>query len=180
MANRVIRSRSFASRGSQRRATEWGIFANTALATVAGASDVLLATFSQATLAPVTPGTIVRVRGSVLFLSDQTASDESQFGAIAIGVVSDRAAAAGVASVPVPSATGWGDDVFFMTMALQNQGSNQTGTNARQQVIAQQFDSKAMRKLNDGDALAITCSNWGAGGLNVAISFRILFKKGRS
>ena len=164
-----------------RRATEWGVFADTALSTVPAASDVQLASFSQATLAPVTPGTVVRVRGSVIWLSDQGAADESQLGAIAIGVVSERASAAGVASIPVPSATGWGDDLFFMTMALQNQGANTApGTAAHQQIIAREFDSKAMRKLNDGDALAITCSNWGATGANVAISFRILFKKGRS
>ena len=177
MARISNRSRSF--RSGIRRSTEWGTFAQTAAVTVPAASDVLVATFPAATLAPVTPGTIVRVRGTVLWNSDQVAANEVQFGAFAIGVVGDPAATAGVASVPVPSVVGWGDDLFFMTMALQNIGASGI-TVTRQNILAIEFDSKAMRKINDGEALAVTASNWGATGAEIAVSFRILFKKGRS
>ncbi len=160
-----------------RRPTEWGSLSSTAITSVAGASSAVLASFSAATLAGVVPGTIVRIRGSVLWKSDQAAADEVQFGAVATSVVSEIARAA--SSVPVPSVNQWTDDQFFWTMALQNTGMAGVAA-GRQHVEAIQFDNRAMRKLDDGDGIVVTCGNWGANGIDVAVSFRILFMKGRS
>ncbi len=182
MADRLIRSRSFVGRrGGIRRSTEWGVFAQTSIATIASGGNLLIASFSAATLAAVTPGTITRVRGSILWHSDQAAADEIQFGAIGMSVVSEAASVAGITSVPFPDAAtgGWGDDKFFMTQAMQNTGMAGIAA-GKQQIIATPFDSRAQRKLDDGDAIVVTASSWGGGGVSVAVSFRILFKKGRS
>ncbi len=176
------RSHSFVGRRSGiRRSTEWGIFQSTATTVIVGAANVLVGSFTAATLAPVVPGTIVRIRGSVLWRSDQAAADEVQLGAFGIAVVSERARATGVAALPIPDAAagGWGDDLWIHTQALQNSGMAGIAA-GRQHIEAIQFDSKGMRKLNDGEAIVVVGSNWGATGAEIMVSFRMLFKKGRS
>jgi len=162
-----------------RRSTEWGVFSPTGFTNIPAGASVLVGSFSGATLASVVPGTIVRVRGSLLWQSDQVAADEDQIGAVGLSVVSENARVAGIASVPQPTPVGWGDDKFFMTLAMQNSGIGGIAA-GRQHIQQQDFDSKAMRKLNDGDGIAIVASNWGAHGANLVFAFRILFMKGRS
>ncbi len=115
MARRGISPSAFTTfRRQSPRVNNWGLAVSAAAYTnVPAASAVLLVRFSAAALANVSPGTIVRTRGVISILSDQEAAIESFFGAFAIGIVSDRSAAAGVGSLPIPI-TSINDDRWFV------------------------------------------------------------------
>ncbi len=69
--------------------------------------------------------------------------------------MSDRAIAAGVASIPGP-VTDANDDAWFMWQPFVAQGSSPT---TRQQGTIHDFDSKAMRKILDGFNVAFVVEN---------------------
>ncbi len=166
-------------RQGQRRATEWGASSTPTVTTNLAANTVLLhQSFTQALLAEVTPATIVRVRGELWVKSDQVAATRTPFGAVGFAVVSEQARAAGVASVPDPSTDAlsdlwflhqfWATDFTFITAAGFQGGSTFTRYT---------FDSKAMRKIVDGNAIVIVIANSAAaGGIDFVMNFRVLFK----
>ena len=177
MANRVNRG-SFGRGRGVRRAVDWSAsFTATTFTSIAGATKVLLVSFSAAALASITPGTIVRTRGLMSVASDQGAASEFQIGAMGIGLFNDVARALGPTGLPGPS-TNANDDRWFVHQFFGNSffrsASGLDGQFATQYVI----DSKAMRKIDDSDGLCLMIENAGAFGIDVTVQVRFLIKAG--
>jgi len=121
--------------------------------------------------------TIVRTRGLLSVVSDQTIAGEFPFGAMGMAIVSEQARAAGAASIPDPYTDsqwdGWFVHQFFQTSCL-------VGTNIGFDASAGyqfEFDSKAMRKVADNEALVVMMTNASAtDGLLYMLDFRQLYK----
>ncbi len=176
MANlRVARRSGLVLRGGQqRRNTAWVASVDSTALTALGAGLALL---DQAfgNIATLRPFTVVRVRGLVFIDSDQTAALEAQLGALGFLIAQDQAIAAGVASLPTPI-TEEGSDLWFVhqffasATSLGNGNGNLRGTSV-------EFDSKAMRKVEEGDQVAVLIENADAAtGFSFWLKFRMLIK----
>ncbi len=171
MADR-FRGRPAVRGRAPRRATQWiQSVASTGFTGLAANSVVLNQTFPI-----LEPQTIVRTRGSIWIESDQEAADEEPMGAVGLLVASDQAIAAGVASLPDPiseAASGlWFVWLPFATVIIAVGGA----AGARQ---GWEFpiDSKAMRKVSDGQTIGVVVVNSSAlHGLEFMIQFRMLTK----
>jgi len=87
-------------------------------------------------------------------------------GDLGFAVVSDQAVAVGVTAVPTPF-TDKGSDLFFVYQQLVGRVGTGTGV-AAAGVITEigrfvEYDSKAMRKVNEGQDVVITVENEIAG-----------------
>ena len=168
-------ARSFRRGGRTiRRESLWiGIgAANTNLA--AANSAVLTNSFNAAALA-LRPFTIVRTRGVWMIRNDQTAATELQQAALAMAVVSDVSVSIGISAVPTGFAD-IGSDLFFVyeQQAQEFVVNSAVGTEVYTGV---QYDSKAMRKVEDGQDLAVTLEASAiSAGVNVLHSGRMLIK----
>ena len=172
MANNRGRSRVLQSvvRGP-RRATEWISSAIVSdFATLAAAASVL-----HQSLAFLEPATVVRTRGTLWVESDQVAATEFPFGAMGMVVVKNAAAAAGVASVPTP-VTEQNDDGWFVWTPFASAFKFVTASGFSPQGWSRfDFDSKAQRKVVDGDTIVVVLENSsGTDGLHFLIQFRML------
>ena len=162
--------------GVQRRQTQWVGVTETST-TLAAANSSALISLGNAALLADTPFTIVRTRLTWYVRSDQTAALEGYQTAIGMGVFSDAAIQVGVASLPTPF-TDLGSDAWLMheTIAgvfifISGVGIDPVGG------ILRQLDSKAMRKVEDGDNIAIVGENSGnAFGSVGQLSGRFLIK----
>lgn len=164
--------RTVVVRGGPRRSTLWLGFAPdttvTALAANASAIDQFF-TFSESS-------TIVRTRGTLWIGSDQESNDEIAFGALGMGVVSTPAFTAGVALVPTPS-TEMEDDLWFQWLPWFTNLLFSDATGFQANLFSRyDFDSKAMRKVHNGDTLVVVLENDIAVGVNFMIMFRMLLK----
>ena len=175
MARRTIGS-NFRRGNVQRRESLW-IF-GTPIDTVLSAASTaaLISTLNAAALA-LRPFTVVRTRGTFWLRSDQSATSEDFQASLGMAVVSDQAAAIGVTAVPTPEADR-GSDLWFVYETAQ-QGFTRfdaTGTTAFEGATVN-FDSKAMRKVNgDQDiAVAIETSAISLGAVAM-VAFRMLIK----
>ncbi len=115
--------------------------------------------------------TIRRTRGAVSCASDQTSAIEDQIGALGMVVVTDIAITQGVASLPGPVTEQNDDDWFVwepiigLAASVPHPGE---GGSFR-------FDSKAMRRLPDGNSVAVILENAsGAHVMEVAWAFSML------
>ena len=136
-----------------------------------GVSSALIASLNAAALA-LRPFTIVRTHITFFQESDQAAAIEQQFSAFGMTIVSDQAVAAGVASIPTPGtdqASDWFIHSWQMTEA-------QTLTDRTTPSVQFQIDSKAMRKVDSGQDLAIMMENVVAAGVRLTAAGRILVK----
>ena len=175
MARRQLVVRGGVSRGVRRK-TQWGSSADVTASIAIGPQVALLTQdLSGAALASVVPATIVRTRGELWVRSDQVAAVEEPFGALGFSVVTEAARAVGVAAVPIPI-TDEGADVFFVHQFWQC-GAVETGAVQEAPWSRYSFDSKAMRKITDGEAVVVTMENASAVGLaDFILKFRMLFK----
>jgi len=161
-------------RSGTRRSTEWFASADiTGTASLGVGTKILNQSLTTAELAKL-PFTVVRVRGEVLVISDQIAAQEEGLMGLGFGVFSDTAVAAGVASLPDPI-TNESDDLWFVHKFVFNLitasglGGNIGGI--------QSFDSKAMRKVEEGSDIAVVVSNAsGVFALEFWLKFRMLVK----
>jgi len=144
---------AFAPRQRKRAAPAWGFVGSIAAASIAPATKVLLGSFVLSN--PPLGETVLRTRAQFHIRSDQSAVVEDQIGAFGLIVVTDIALAAGAASIPGPFTDG-GDDGWFVHQPITQAGANLTaaGTSPWQMV-----DSKAMRKIEDGQGVAIMIEN---------------------
>ncbi len=179
MANRVRQTHSFRGRGS-RRATEWGIFSgSTGFASLAASTKAVAASFSSTDLSELIPGTIVRTRGVLSIQTDQFVASEQQFGALGCALVNDVAQALGITALPGPF-TNQNYDWFLLQFFVQSNIFG-TGVGFIEQGASRQFeiDSKAMRKLGNGDSLVIMLENASAAhAFDFAVMLRFLVKMG--
>ena len=170
-------ARRAAGRGfvrSARKGTDWSAsLAQTGTVAVAAGSKTLLQTFT-----PVTGGeTVIRTRGIFTIASDQSSANELQIGALGICVVSDIAAAAGVASIPGPATNAaWGGWMVHQYFARFYEVITAVGV-AADFGTSFEVDSKAMRKVDENDRLVVVVENSAsAHGIEIMESFRFLSK----
>ena len=174
--SRARRGFSRPLRQGQRRATEWIASADiNAVASLGGGLSVLQSAILSSVNLDLVPSTIVRTRGFIFVQSDQAAASEQQLGAIGFSVVSEQAAAAGVASVPSPI-TDETSEMFFLWQPFAF--SHGAGTVDSQRGGMVDFDSRAMRKWQDGEAIAVVIENAGTFGIEFWLKFRMLVKLG--
>ncbi len=145
------------------------------MVTLPAASKVLLATVVLSN--PGINETVRRTRGQVIVTSDQGSVIEEQLGALGAIVVSDTAVGVGVASLPDP-VTDASDDGWFVWMPfMQATGFNPTSASIDSAAAKQtyDFDSKAMRRVEEGFTIAFVAANSHATfGLKIGISISIL------
>jgi len=137
--------------GKQRRETLW-FFLATSVVTIAAASTAVLGFSLTAGALALRPFTVIRSRYQWHCRSDVVTGGENWGGAIGQCVVSDQAVAIGVTAVPTPI-TDQGSDLFY----LYDQAYGRFGGTQVEEVgLFQQVDSKAMRKVEDGQDNILT------------------------
>ena len=146
--------------------------------TAVGASNVavLLGTFNAAFLA-LRPFTIVRTRLVVSVISDQQAATEFVQGSMGFQIVTETAAAAGIASLPTPITEPSAD--YHVYMPFLNSIVNLSSVGAYERTGQASFwtvDLKAMRKVGSDDDLAVTVEGESSNGYAIALEGRMLVK----
>ncbi len=138
-----------------RRLTEW-LARDGQVASVAMSANtvVLDATLDAAEKAKL-PFTVVRTIGRLFVISDQAAGAEDQVGAIGALVVTDTASALGVTAIPDPVTDG-DSDVWFL---FKHFSGSSSGINTGRMGWGVDFDSRAMRKVQEGEDIAFVITN---------------------
>ncbi len=176
MANLGRGRRSFGGR-AQRRQTTWLASADVAaVVNIPNNANVLVESFTGAQVEALAPFTITRVRGIISIKSDQLVAVENPYGAIGMMVVSEQARAAGAASIPGPI-TNQDAGEWFVWQPVSAFFEFVTGAgfdSAGGRVF--EFDSKAMRKVQAGDAIVVMAENETAAGFDIDINYRMLLK----
>ena len=160
---------------SSGRKTFWFAGLSTSVNLPAVSSASLLTNLNAAALS-LRPFTIIRSRGWVAWNSDQTAASESQvlhYGAI---VVSDQAEAIGITAVPTPAADNGSSWFVYESGAFRLGLISAVGFDPQFSTMLK-FDSKAMRKVEEGQTM-ITVAEADAlsSGLDVRSFMRVLIK----
>ena len=176
---RNVRRTSF--RSSVRRVTDWGFsLSAAAYVNIPAATAVLVSSIPGSVLGPLTPLTIVRTRGQLSVVPDQSQATEEQLGAMGITVISDRARAAGIGSIPRPGTETLWDGWFVHQFIAGKIFANTSVGFDSQGAIRYIIDSKAMRKI-DGDesAIAFVVENQhSTHAFDFALQVRMLIKAG--
>ena len=161
--------------GAMRRESIW-IFGSPDETVLGSASTAaLIGTLNAAALA-LRPFTVVRVRGHFGLRSDQVSADEDYSASLGVAVVSSQAAAIGVTAVPTPE-TDRGSDLFFVYESLAGHFRFTTGVAYIEAGHWKDFDSKAMRKVDgDQDIAIVTETSAISLGAIPHVSFRMLLK----
>ncbi len=172
MADRLVRTRGVIRGRVERRATQWlASTIETAQSNLAASSVVLDQSFAFGEKA-----TIVRVRGALWVGSDQEAAEEKIFGAIGMAVVTNQALAIGVTAVPLPIQDQGSDNwllwlPFFADVRPTSAVGVEYNTFSRVE-----FESKSMRKVDDGDSVVVVLENSATFGMQYLLEFRMLVK----
>jgi len=143
-----------------------------------GLTGAATTSFIGSAVSPTTPGvTAVRLRGQIDFmLTLATAAGDGFQGAVGIGIATEAAVMAGIASVPTPI-TEQGDEnwLWWHVFSVHNPVVSSSGITRSgfQRVVV---DSKAMRKLDDGMSLywAIELVETGTATMTVRADSRVL------
>ena len=163
--------------GRQVRETRWLDIDPTA-ATIAAGGAVITHSLTAVELA-LRPFTIVRTRGLLWTRSDQAAATELYVMSMGICVVSDQAAGIGVTAVPTPE-DDRSSDLWFVYESLMNEFVfvSATGFQAGGVGTSTKFDSKAMRKVEDGQDVVVVVESdvLSASGQIIIVSGRMLIK----
>ncbi len=170
MAGRIYTRRPIRS---ARRATEWIASADSASPQALGSASVLLdQDFTGAQVSLLSPFTITRTVGLLSVRGDQIGADEFPLMAMGGMVVQETARAAGVASLPTPIVEE-GDDAWFLYVTA----TAASGTVNGAPVSQFHFDSRAQRKVEDGQAIVFVVENASSGfGIEYWLKFRMLIK----
>jgi len=180
MANiNVGRKSGFIIRGGVRkRETVWfgGTAFNQSLATTTSVALVL--SLNAAALA-FRPFTVIRTRGLVRVNSDQVGATEDYGASFGMAVVSEQAVAIGVTAVPTPTVDS-SSDLWYVYEFLIGQFQFLTSAGVFESGVERIIDSKAMRKVEDGQDLVGVVEGPGSGlaptGSQIAGFTRILVK----
>ncbi len=159
--------------GRDRRNTIW-ISLPTVEVTLSGAPSVAITTSLTAAGLALRPFTVMRTRGIMSIHSDQIVATEDYMVDYGECVVSDQASAIGVTAVPTPG-TDRGSDLWYLFEQLIDRVHFGTNVGFRSIGIRKQFDSKAMRKVEEGqDTIGVVENEFG--GATVIVSGRQLLK----
>jgi len=170
--------RSLNRRSGPRRQTEWlAREFNTGPISIPGVSFVFDSALDAAELAKL-PFTITRTVGMLSIFSDQAIIAEFGHGAFGALVVSEKAATTGVTALPDPVTEANSDEWFLYgewdtTNRVDAGGS--AGFGGKHTIM---FDSKAQRKVQEGEQIAFMIANAAAAGNAVQYfwQFRLLIK----
>jgi len=154
MARRSPTGRFPALRQGQRRESLWIPITET-LGSYAAANVVILLNSLNAAALALRPFTIVRSRIWMHAVSDNLTAVEDYQVALGMAVVSDQASAIGVTAIPTPF-TDAGSDLWFFYEVIASEfifisgvGFDSAGG------IMKDADSKAMRKVQDGEDVVL-------------------------
>ena len=157
-----------------RRNTEWLAleYSGTENA-LPGASRVQIASL-DATEKGKLPFTVTRTIGNLWVRSDQVAASEQVFGALGACIVNDAANTIGITALPDP-VTDFASDVWFLYVPF---AASFQFTGLTEQIYYRQFDSKAQRKVQEGEDIVFTIANAAGGGIGLEwnVQFRMLIK----
>ena len=148
------------------RETLWGDVTPTFTALGVGGAGLLNVT--GAGLLALRPWTVVRTRGVMYLKSDQAAAAEQQSVACGYAIVSDQAVAIGLTAVPTP-VVDMGSDLWFVYERLMANATDLTDLAIGGQF--KEFDSRAMRKVEDGTQLIVVAEG-DVGALTAGMEFR--------
>jgi len=167
------RARGFRGRGPQRQVT-WVGPADQGYTAVATTAKVIIGSFDPAANGLAKP-TVVRTRGQVSINGGTGQSADLEIvGAFGLAVVSDRAFAAGVASIPGPfSDAGW--DGWFVWRSFNFTQEFLDATGIFLNFVNQEVDSKAMRKVTDDETIVLVAESQ-SGALKISMPLRMLLK----
>jgi len=174
MARRT-RSGFVTRRGRAVRETRW-LDIDPVVTVLASANAAAISHTLNAVELALRPFTVVRTRGVWNVQSDQEAANEFWTGSLGMAVVSEQAAAIGVTAVPTPE-TDRQSDLWFVYETGMGQFLFDDATGSQEFSLAKDYDSKAMRKVEDGQDIVIVVENSGLGtGVSIAVSGRMLIK----
>ncbi len=157
------------------RKTTWIGPADGAFADVASNAGLLVQIFDPQGSGMMAP-TVVRTRGEVAIRpSDGVIVDLEVVGAFGLCVVSDQAAAAGIASIPVPFTDAQWDGWFVWRSFHYVQEAAGTVANLVQNFRTLEVDSKAMRKVNTNETVCMVAESQ-SGAFQISMPLRTLFK----
>ena len=139
--------------------------------TVAASSLNLLSSLNATALA-LRPFTVLRSHLTILYTTDQSSAAETPFGALGMIVASDKAVATGITAVPTPITQSDGD--FFVWQGLQEKYEFITGVGFQNVGTHYSVDSKAMRKVQIDENVAIVQEQTSAVGAIIIIHGRFL------
>ena len=170
--SRVISGRSFVRGGGPKRQTRWLVSAIETDFTTLAAGTVL---FDQQFGSVTEPFTITRTVGDIMWWSDQTAGLEVPFGALGMAIAGVNAVGAGVASLPAPYADAEFDNWFLWQVLMVNSANDSGAAAGASRVF--HFDSKAQRKVEEGESIAVMVENASVtDGALFLLTFRMLIK----
>ncbi len=175
MARRSPTGRFPALRQGRRREMLWLPF-GPFIISLNSSGVVLIATLNAAALL-LRPFTIVRSRGWLKIISDQTANTENQFVVYGNIVVKETAAAIGITAVPTPITEAGAD--FHVFEMLSSGIKVVSAASTFEAGFQKAYDSKAMRKVGDDDDLISVAEAPASGiseGLTLTSGSRILLK----
>ena len=158
------------------RSTVWFFFDPLEVTLGAASTASLMFTLNAAALA-LRPFTVVRTRGILGMRTDNQAAQELQSLSLGFAVVSEQATAVGVTAVPTPE-TDRGSELFFVYESLAgfHELFTAVGFNPHGQIVTK-YDSKAMRKVNEGEDIAVVAETSSISlGAIVHVSGRMLVK----
>ena len=174
-ARRNGRSRSFRSAGSTtRRQTEW-IGGCQGLFDLADNTRVVVLAFSQAALADLVPFTIIRTIGQWTTAIDAGFVTDQDYN-VGLGgtVMLEQSRATPVVPSPIINIA---DDNWFLydtsTAVLEEVLTSNAAVMVSQ---TRPLDSRAQRKVQDGDSIVFAAENNGVDTARVALTLRILCK----
>ena len=175
------RGGGFPARSSVRRSSIWlASTVRTATQALAAGTSILDQSISGAQIQALGNGTIARTRGVLWVASDQVIAQEDPFGALGFMVVSETARAAGIGSIPHPGAVPESDQWFvhqFWKASMQVSVGAPTSLAGGSFWSRYEFDSKAQRKVEDGQAIVVVLENTSAtAGSRFLINFRMLYR----
>ena len=181
MARRIFVPQAGRSIRSPRRATDWGAAAEPVETAVAGNTKVLLQRLTAATILQEigVPATVVRTRGQLYGrILESVVADTESWGAMGMAIVTEQAAVAGAASLPGPLTESFWDGWFvYVFISVGLRFDDATGVVTPTQVRVD-FDSKAMRKIEDNESLVVMFETGAASNQIVIMEhFRTLLKK---
>ncbi len=167
-------SRGF--RGGPRRQTRWLASPDISAVTVlTGGAATFFGQLNAEELA-LRPFTVVRTVGMFAGRSDQIAASEDAMGAFGMAVVSEAAIAIGVTALPAPISDEESDLWFaYDTIAPSLLFNDATGFQSPAMQY-RYFDSRAMRKVEDGSDIAVMLEAGSGVGMSIYLKFRILVK----
>ena len=141
--------------GGRRRESLWFSIPAVRTTDAAAGAATIISSLTVAALS-LRPFTIVRTRMEILAVSDQTGAVEDYQAGIGLAVVSDQAVAAGITAVPLPFSD-LGSDLWFAIELIFGQFVFVSGIGFQDSTgVHRTLDSKAMRKVEDGQDIIIT------------------------